>query len=171
LRGAPEATSIDRLRCLASSDIDWERLVDLAMQHGLAALLYRGLSGIASSSISKGTFATLWSSSEAAAKRKRAMAAELLALLQRFDRHGIPALPFKGPVLALQLYGDVALREFGDLDILVPSCDLLRAKDLSRAGVRVDVPMSPDASAGVARRAAQSLAHACTPDTGIMVDC
>ena len=44
---------------------------------------------------------------------------ELARLLDRFRRDGIAAVPYKGPVLAAQAYGDVALREFVDLDILV----------------------------------------------------
>jgi len=33
---------------------------------------------------------------------------------------GIDAIPFKGPVLAQEVFGDVALRQFSDLDVLVP---------------------------------------------------
>ena len=44
---------------------------------------------------------------------------ELLALLDLFDRHEVQAIPFKGPVLAIQLYSDPAARYYDDLDILV----------------------------------------------------
>ena len=44
---------------------------------------------------------------------------ELLALLDIFDRNRIRVIPFKGPVLAVQLYGDPAARQYDDLDILV----------------------------------------------------
>jgi hypothetical protein len=37
-------------------------------------------------------------------------------------------VPYKGPTLAASVYGDVALREFGDLDILVPRRDVPAAK-------------------------------------------
>ncbi len=47
------------------------------------------------------------------------LASELLGLLDLFDRHHIQAIPFKGPVLAVQLYGDPAARYYEDLDILV----------------------------------------------------
>ena len=33
---------------------------------------------------------------------------------------GVPALPYKGPVLAIQLYGDATLRSSVDLDVVVP---------------------------------------------------
>jgi hypothetical protein len=39
-------------------------------------------------------------------------------------------VPYKGPALALQLFGNVALRQFSDLDLLVHPRDVLRARDL-----------------------------------------
>jgi len=36
----------------------------------------------------------------------------LLKLLDLFENHGIPAVPFKGPVLASSIYGDLSLRQF-----------------------------------------------------------
>lgn len=59
--------------------------------------------------------------------------AELKKVLGLFGAHGIPALPFKGPMLAAYAYGDVALRQYGDLDLLVPRSELDRAVDLLQA--------------------------------------
>jgi len=47
-----------------------------------------------------------------------------------FEGHEIPAIPFKGPALAFCVYRNIALRQFGDLDILVPRQNVLRAKSL-----------------------------------------
>ena len=44
--------------------------------------------------------------------------------------NGNPAIPFKGPVLASSLYGNLALRTFSDLDILVLKKDIAKAKDV-----------------------------------------
>jgi len=55
---------------------------------------------------------------------------ELLFLLGLFDQHGIQVIPYKGPVLSTSVYHDLALRSFGDLDILVHEHDVLRAMDL-----------------------------------------
>jgi hypothetical protein len=43
----------------------------------------------------------------------------LVELLELLASHGILAMPIKGPALAISAYGDLALREFGDLDIVV----------------------------------------------------
>jgi hypothetical protein len=58
---------------------------------------------------------------------------ELLTLLRLLQTHGIPALPYKGPVLATMAYGQLALRQFGDLDLLVHPRDFQRAQALFRA--------------------------------------
>ena len=42
---------------------------------------------------------------------------------------GVSATPYKGPVLATQAYGDVALREFSDLDIIVPQRQIVAAHE------------------------------------------
>jgi hypothetical protein len=73
-------------------------------------------------------------------KRNRLLFEELLELLTLFEQNDIPAIPFKGPVLAMLLYGDVALREFGDLDVYVPADRAARAKRLLTArGCRLHV--------------------------------
>ena len=39
------------------------------------------------------------------------------------------AIPYKGAVLAAQAYGDVTLRQFEDLDIILPHADLAKAHE------------------------------------------
>ena len=47
------------------------------------------------------------------------LTAKLIEIIKLFKSNDIPVLPFKGPLLAMQFYGNVALRSFGDLDVLV----------------------------------------------------
>lgn len=62
-------------------------------------------------------------------RRSLYAAKELLEILDRLERRGIPAIPLKGPVLAASLYGDVGMRYFSDLDLLVLRRDAGRAKE------------------------------------------
>ena len=55
---------------------------------------------------------------------------ELLKLLQLFEAHQIPVLPYKGPALAQALYSNLSLRSFCDLDLLIHPQDLIRVKPL-----------------------------------------
>lgn len=65
--------------------------------------------------------------------RNLALAAELLSILQEFSRAEIPALPFKGVVLAAALYGNLQLRPAGDLDILIHHDDLQGATEILKS--------------------------------------
>ena len=44
---------------------------------------------------------------------------KLIELVKFFEANGIKLLPFKGPILAIEAYGDPSLRKFNDLDVLV----------------------------------------------------
>ncbi len=46
------------------------------------------------------------------------------------ETHNIPAIPIKGPILAKTLFGDLALRQSGDLDLLVPNRCVSSALDV-----------------------------------------
>jgi hypothetical protein len=61
--------------------------------------------------------------------------AVLVELMDLFRRNGLTALPYKGPTLSVQLFGDPALREAVDLDILLPQDEINAAcKQLTAAG-------------------------------------
>jgi hypothetical protein len=47
------------------------------------------------------------------------MTQELIRVLDLLADAGIEAMPFKGPALAVQAYGDLSMRSFCDLDILI----------------------------------------------------
>jgi hypothetical protein len=64
------------------------------------------------------------------ARRNLFFTGELLKLLALMEEHGIRAVAYKGPVLSASAYGNVVLRTFVDLDILIHERDILRAKEL-----------------------------------------
>ncbi len=62
--------------------------------------------------------------------RNTLLAGELTRVLDMLASHGIDAVPFKGPVLAALAYENVAMRQFGDLDLLVRPQERTRAREL-----------------------------------------
>jgi hypothetical protein len=58
------------------------------------------------------------------------LSAELFRILDQFASEKIAALVVKGPVLAMQAYGDPAMRSYGDLDLLVRQRNIRRATEL-----------------------------------------
>jgi len=55
---------------------------------------------------------------------------ELIKILELFKSNEITAIPYKGPILAIQAYGNLAFREFDDLDIFIKKSDVIRIKNL-----------------------------------------
>ena len=64
----------------------------------------------------------------AAAGRNMHRYRELRPVLRRLRHSGIPVIVLKGAYLAEAVYGDVALRPMGDVDLLVPRAELPRAQ-------------------------------------------
>jgi hypothetical protein len=96
---------------------DWASAERLACAHGLLPWLARGLSA---TGLTDGPHAPIVSAAGASAARTLGQVRRLAELWSLLERAGVAALPFKGPVLSLQLYGDVALRQSVDLDLAVP---------------------------------------------------
>ena len=62
-------------------------------------------------------------------------------IFNEFTKQAIDVLSLKGPVLTHTLFGDMAKRSFGDLDILVGKEDLFKSLDLLRnLGFRLQYP-------------------------------
>lgn len=120
----------ERIRALLGEEIDWVYLVRKALQHGVMPLLYRSLSSTYPEAVPGAVLDQLRCHFQANAHSNLLLTGELLKLLDHLEAHGILAIPLKGPVLAVSTYGDLALRQFSDLDILVHPQHALRAKDL-----------------------------------------
>lgn len=125
-----ESESSQRLRTLLQKDIDWADLMQMATRHKVMPLLYSNLKAICPEAVPKAIFNQLRREFQANTRHSLLLSGELVKLLNLFEVQGIPVLPFKGPVLAASAYGNLLLRQFSDLDILVHSHDIERAKAL-----------------------------------------
>ncbi|PON15327.1 hypothetical protein C2W62_24400 [Candidatus Entotheonella serta] len=112
-----------RFQALLDEALDWDALLTLAMQHGVLPLLYWHLDRVDTASVPQATYEQLRSYFYANKLHNRRLTDKLLELLRLFEAQNITALPFKGPTLAVVAYDNLDLRQFGDLDILVPERD------------------------------------------------
>jgi hypothetical protein len=119
-----------RIREAARKEIDWFQFVRLALLHDTLSLIYWNLHRICPDLVPGGVLEPLRARHEAQALDSRLLAKELVDILGLLDSHGIQAVPFKGPALAVKLYGDLSLRGFGDLDIMICERDVVRARGL-----------------------------------------
>lgn len=128
-------TGADRIKTLVTENINWADLIRIAAPHGLLPLLHHNLNLVCEDRVPPRTLAQLGRYHESVAQRNTIHAGELFNLLDLLEANHIPAIPFKGPTLGLFAYGDLSLREFTDLDIVVHESDLWRTWDvLTRHG-------------------------------------
>jgi hypothetical protein len=137
-RGSPDA---DR-RALLGNAIDWTQVIRLAEHHGVSPLVYQALR-TCSAAVPPATFDELRNRYEHNVRQNLRFTAELFRILDCLEAHSIPAIPLKGPVLAEVVYGDLALRDFSDLDVLVQQGDVLKAKAaLGTLGYAANIQLS-----------------------------
>jgi Uncharacterised nucleotidyltransferase len=120
-----------RIRASLQGDINWFRVVELAMQHGTTALLYCNLQRLCQESVPPGVLKPLAARYNSQTSEAQYRAGELVRILAALEERGIFAVAYKGPILSQRLYGSAGLREFSkfsDLDIVVHERDLLKAK-------------------------------------------
>ncbi len=104
---------------VASGMVDWENLVEIAEHHNVLPLLCQNLNAICPDSVPGAVLADLNQRFMANAKSNLFLTGELCRILNHYDRAGLKSMPYKGPLLAESVYGNLALRRFCDLDILV----------------------------------------------------
>jgi len=117
----------------AVAGVDWRHLIDRARLHGVMALLYHHLARHASDAAPSHILRVMHREATAVQMRNLLMMQELVRLVHRCSESGIPILPFKGPVLARRYYGELSLRQFQDVDVLVRRENLEDVWDLLHA--------------------------------------
>jgi hypothetical protein len=93
-------------------------------------LLYRNLSTICHSLVPGDTLTKLRQKTQACALLNQSLAQELGRLCNAFAARSVPVVPIKGATLALSAYGDLTLRDFSDLDLLIPEAAIGAAQEV-----------------------------------------
>jgi len=127
----------DLIRQFLSRGVDGDLLVLLAGQHGVRSNLLRCLEELSWISTPPTVRQSLERFQRSHLPRTLAVSNELVTVATALTDAGIRFATFKGPMLALQLYGDLALREYSDVDVIVPEADMERAEQaLAARGYR-----------------------------------
>jgi hypothetical protein len=117
---------IGRIKAIVETRIDWDYFFQLARRHSVVPLVYRQLKDL----VPAEHLQTFKKHSLENSARNVVLTAELCRLINLLADAGIEAIPYKGPILSLFAYDDLALRRFVDLDVIVKRHDLARARDL-----------------------------------------
>jgi hypothetical protein len=126
---------------------DWGKVVRCAEWHGLTPQLCQRLKGTTLPFASPAS-ELVKSKSRQIAQQNLILTAELLRVMQALMSENIPAIAYKGPVLAATTYGDLAMRSFCDLDVLVSERDLRRTLTfMPKLGYRAEYSLTPSQEA------------------------
>ena len=166
-----DPATAERTAALIARGLDWERLYALADKHGLRPLLFRHLGEGRLGPIPPAFESKLWRHSEQLRRRNLQMESALVELSDRLRGAGIPVLAHKGPVVAWRAYGDPALREYGDLDLLLPHADMRRAISLlAESGYLPKYPLSPAVEAAFLAASSQYHFMLVHRESGLLVE-
>ncbi len=133
-----------RLRALAQKPLDWAYFQEQAVFHRVFPQAYRALTSTAVDGLAPEIREGLHSLYFNNLARNLAIEKELVRVLEALSQAGVTAMPYKGPVLAETSYGELGLRQFNDLDILIRESDLDAAVSaLIGLGYDSEFPDSP----------------------------
>jgi hypothetical protein len=126
----PDPSLNQKIAELLERNLDWEYILDQAEENSITPLVGRQMRAMPTDALPASAAERLKNACRANTIRCLFLAAELIKILELFRSHGIRSIPYKGPILALQAYGDITLREFEDLDVVLRQSDLPKAHEL-----------------------------------------
>jgi hypothetical protein len=125
---SPEAAA--EIGRILAGPLDWDFLIAESLENSVTPVFCRQLRALAWSAVPRERQERLTTIERSLAVRAMFLTAELLRLLDAFKERGVRAIPYKGPVLAAQAYGDFTAREFEDLDLILPQRDITAANEV-----------------------------------------
>ncbi len=132
LLAKPRRSDHDQVRLdqLLRSGLEQTRLLKLVEFHGLEPAFWRAAG--ASTTVSAGLREHLRLANIGGTARNMKLVSVLLRIQDLLGGAGIPMLVLKGPVLAVDAYGDPSGRWFSDVDVVVRRADAIRSMELLR---------------------------------------
>ena len=126
---ARSRSNADQMRRLVQQPLNWDYLFATASAHGLLPLLHKHLSTVADL-IPPQSRQHLKLGSVSNTQAVLHLAGKQIRVLKLFGEHKVPAAILKGSVLSQMAYGEIALRQAGDIDMLIHRRDFERARSL-----------------------------------------
>ena len=124
-----------RIDTLLRSPLRWDVALDLADRHGVEPLLYQALSDF-KDLIPPEHFNFLAQKYQTNVHKSLMLSRELIRIGGELSTVGIEVMPYKGVALAEAIYGDIALRQAGDIDLLIRASDLAKIREaLAKLGL------------------------------------
>jgi len=124
------------LRRIDYAALDWDRVLAQARRHEIEPLLQKGLRHLdaqAPAAVERALAGRV----RQIAFRNLQQGRELMRIVRALEIESTAVIPFKGPLMGQVAYGNLAYRQFVDLDFLVRRSDFWQAKEvLTQLGYR-----------------------------------
>ena len=125
-----EADTVERIKSLVQQDLDWQTVIHLAQQQGVMPLLYVNLQKTCADLVPVDALKSLEQLFSTNRFSSLLLTGELTKIFTLLEKQAIAVVPYKGPVLAAAVYGDVSLRQYCDLDLVLQQENILLVKRL-----------------------------------------
>lgn len=119
-----------RILQLTQGPLDWAALRTLARRHALLPLLYSHLRGAVGAHVPDNALAQLHADYQQNVRHSLLLTSALVQCIRACQAQSITVLAYKGPVSATLAYGDLSLRHYVDLDVIVQPSDVFRVSEL-----------------------------------------
>ena len=124
----PRQEKTERIRLQSRQPIRWKNLFELANRHGVQPLLYQALVDV-EDAVPRDAMPTIEQRYQGNLHKALFLSRELIRIVDHLSALGIEVIPYKGLAIAEQIYRDIALRQAGDIDLLIRPQDLPRVRD------------------------------------------
>ena len=137
----PYTSGYEDIAELAAQSPDWDQFLYWCTRHKIKPQLYGALDAEARALLPDKVLEELKGYALQNTGQAMRLSAEMARLMNDLAGQGIRVIALKGPALALWAYGDVNLRNAGDLDILVAPDEVDRAdRTIKKAGYHNSTP-------------------------------
>jgi Uncharacterised nucleotidyltransferase len=138
----PCQEKFDRLQNLLLRSFSWTSLAHLADQHGVTSLLYDSLSPFKDPALAN-EMRLLEQRYRTNLHKALFITRGLVRILDHLEALSIEVIPYKGVALSESIYGDIGLRQTGDIDLLIRPGDWERVKEaVGELGYTPHMPLS-----------------------------
>lgn len=120
----------EKVRSMMEGETDWELFLKLIRKHRVYPIVYYNLRKIEGIEIHAKVLNTLEQRCQKNLMKSMKLTAELIRISRLLDENGIRTFSLKGPILAMSIYGEMALRNTRDLDLLIAEHEVEKAERL-----------------------------------------
>ncbi|MFO7817407.1 MAG: nucleotidyltransferase family protein, partial [Desulfovibrionales bacterium] len=126
----PDSETQALIQKMGVTSLDWDKVYETAREQRTLPLVSRNIRSIIPAKTALPIAQKLKSFSFQNTTRNLFALNLLLNIVRIFRENNISVMPFKGLLTAEDIYGDIGLRSFSDLDLLVKKNQALKASNL-----------------------------------------